>query len=94
MEVKISAVNFTVAERLEAFVNKKAERLSRFAGTDAEAHVTLKLVKPESAKNKEASIRLVGGVGELYAQKTADTFEEAFDEALDAVKRQIEKKRD
>ena len=54
--------------------------------------VTLKVVKPETAMNKEASIKLnAPQQGDLFASKVADTFEEAVDMCVDALKRQLEK---
>ena len=52
----------------------------------------MKVVKPETAMNKEASIKLVmPRTEDLFANKVADTFEEAVDMAVDALKRQLEK---
>ena len=52
----------------------------------------MKVVKPETAMNKEASIKLVmPRTEDLFANKVADTFEEAIDMAVDALKRQLEK---
>ena len=54
--------------------------------------VTLKVVKPETAMNKEASIKLtVPNSEDLFASKVADTFEEAVDLAIDALDRQLVK---
>ena len=44
--------------------------------------------------NKEASVRLnVPRNEDLFANKVADTFEEAIDNCVDALKRQLEKGR-
>lgn len=54
--------------------------------------MTLKVVKPETAMNKEASIKLtVPNSEDLFASKVADTFEEAVDLAIDALDRQLVK---
>ena len=44
--------------------------------------------------NKDASIKLVVKGDELFAEKQADTFEEAIDVVIDALKRQLEKRKD
>ena len=50
------------------------------------------MVKPETAMNKEAAIQLaVPPTDDLFASKTADTFEEAVDLCLDALEKQLEK---
>ena len=92
MEVRIQAIHFEISERLEAFINKKADRLARRYDTIDYIDVNLKVVKPETAKNKEAVIKvIVPQHGEIVTNKTADTFEEAVDLGLEAVERQLEK---
>ncbi len=47
--------------------------------------MSLKVVKPETAKNKEASMKvLVPKNGEFFAEKVSDTFEEAIDVCVEA----------
>lgn len=95
MEVQIKAIHFDIAEKLTAFVNKKIEKLARRFDTINDVEVNLKLIKPESAMNKEAGIRIsVPGAPALFASKTADSFEEAVDLALAALEPQLEKVKD
>ena len=93
MTVHIQAIHFEIAERLTDFINKKAERLGRHYPDLDTFDVTLKVVKPETSMNKEATIRVtMPGSYEMVGNKIADTFEEAFDTALEAAERQLEKK--
>ena len=95
MEVQIKAIHFDISEKLVAFVNKKIEKLSRRFDAIGGVEVNLTLVKPEAAKNKEAGIKLsIPGGADLFASKTADTFEEAIDLSLDALEPQLEKVKD
>ena len=81
-----------MAEKLETFTNKKLEKLARRYDNISEIDVNYKLVKPETAMNKEAGVKVsVPNNADLFASKTADTFEEALDLALEAVERQLEK---
>ncbi|MGN0222811.1 MAG: ribosome hibernation-promoting factor, HPF/YfiA family [Muribaculaceae bacterium] len=90
MDVRIQAIHFDVAEKLVDFINKKADRLARHHSALTTADVTLKVVKPETAMNKQAIVKLaVPQHEDLVADKTADTFEEAIDLALDALDRQL-----
>lgn len=92
MEAKIKAIHFDITEKLVSFINKKIDKLERRFEAIADAEVTLKVVKPETAMNKEASVRLViPKSGDLFASKTADTFEEAVDLCLAALEPQLEK---
>lgn len=91
MEVRIQAIHFEASARLTEFINKKVERLARRFTAVTAADVTLKVVKPETAMNKEALVRLSAPAGELVATKVADSFEEAIDLALDALESQLVK---
>ena len=92
MDVRIQAIHFDATERLESFINKKAERLARRNNTITAIDVNLRVVKPETAMNKEALIKVyTPGDPETVATKTADTFEEAVDLAIDALETQLER---
>ena len=94
MEIKIKAIHFDATEKLQQFINKRVDKLVKHNEEIADVEVTLKVVKPESAMNKEAGIRLeMPQRDDLFASKTADTFEEAIDLCVDALKRQLEKAR-
>lgn len=92
MEATIKAIHFDISEKLVSFVNKKIDKLSRRFEAITEAEVSLKVVKPETAMNKEASIKLmVPPAADLFASKTADSFEEAIDLCIAALEPQLEK---
>ena len=79
MELRIQAINFEVSEQLKAFIEKKINKLSRFNDEIMQAETVLKVVKPETAKNKDASVKIKLPNREAFANKTADSFEEAID---------------
>ena len=92
MEATIKAIHFDISEKLISFVNKKIDKLSRRFKAITEAEVSLRLIKPETAMNKEAQIKLaVPPAADLFASKTADTFEEAVDLCISALEPQLEK---
>ncbi|MDE6449705.1 MAG: HPF/RaiA family ribosome-associated protein [Muribaculaceae bacterium] len=92
MEIRIQAIHFDASQKLEEFINRKAERLARRFAAISLIDVTLKVVKPETAMNKEAIVKaVVPQQDDMVADKTADTFEEAIDMCLEAIERQLEK---
>ena len=94
MDIRIKAIHFDAAEKLVNFINKKVERLARHNENISDVDVTLKVVKPEPAMNKEALIKIMAPQHEdLVATKVADTFEEAVDLCLEAIEKQLEKKK-
>mgnify|MGYP003294367876 CR=1 FL=1 len=53
--------------------------------------MTLKVDKPESDNNKIAEIRINVPGNDLFISKQADSFEQAVNECMDALRPQIEK---
>lgn len=94
METRIQAVHFDASAQLLEFVEKKVAKLEKFCDGATSLEVTMKLIKPETAMNKEVSVNLCSGLGDMFASKTSDTFEDALLAAIDALKVQIEKKRE
>jgi putative sigma-54 modulation protein len=92
MEVIINSVHFDADQRLLDFINKKVNKLDTFFDGIINAEVTLRVLKPETPKNKISEIKLSIPVnGYLFAKKEADSFEEATDLALDAMRKQLGK---
>ena len=95
MEVNVNAIHFEMSDRLSQFIQKKADRLYRRFDWLQSMEVNLRVVKPETSNNKEAGVKIaVPGSPDLFASKTADTFEEAIDLCLEALERQLERKKD
>jgi putative sigma-54 modulation protein len=94
MEVRIRAIHFDVSDKLEAFVEKKVSKLAKFHEDVLSAEVTLKLIKPESTQNKEVSISLKVKNGDCFAEKTRNAFEEAIDECVEAIEKQLIKSKE
>lgn len=91
MELKIKSIRFDVGEKLHEFVEKKLTKLTKSCDQIGTVEVTLKVVKPETAKNKSTGIRISVPNDELFAEKTCDTFEEGVDLCVDALQRQVAK---
>ncbi len=94
MEVRIQSIHFDASEQLQSFVQKKAAKLGKFYDEITKVEVSLKVVKPETATNKEAGVKVLIPNGELYASKVCDTFEEAVDLSLEAVEKQLVKSKE
>ena len=90
MEIRIQSIHFDASEQLQAFIQKKAAKLERFYDDIQKVEVSLKVVKPETAENKEAGVKVLVPNGELYANKVCD-IEEAVDLCLEALEKQLVK---
>jgi len=91
MEITIQSIHFEASKKLESFIQKKVTRLSKFNDDVYLADITLKVVKPETNVNKDASIRLFLSGTELFVQEVADSFEEAIDKCTNKLERQVVK---
>lgn len=94
MNVQIQSVKFDADKKLVEFVEHKMSKLDRFADRATGADVILKLDKDHEKGNKVATVTLRMPGDELVAEGRAARFEEAVDEAVDALKRQLERFKD
>ncbi|MEG1574265.1 MAG: ribosome-associated translation inhibitor RaiA [Bacteroidales bacterium] len=92
MDIKIQSIHFDATDQLQDFVGKKVKKLEKYCDEITSVEVSLRVIKPETAQNKEAAIKLmVPKTDDIYSQKTADTFEEAVDNVVDALSKQLQK---
>lgn len=92
MNIQVNTVHFTADQKLIDFVNKKVTKLDTFFDGIIGVEVIMKVVKPETANNKVAEIKLsIPGTDYLFAEKQADSFEEAIDLCIDAIRKQLAK---
>ena len=91
MELSIQSVNFDATDQLKTFIEKKVKKLERISDEIIQAEVILKVVKPETILNKDAALKLNIKHKEIFANKNADTFEEAIDLCIIAIEKQIKK---
>ena len=97
MNIQIHSVRFDADKKLIEFVNQKLYKLEQVGEDIVSAEVFLRLDKDQDRENKVSEIKLELSGGPLFARKQSKSFEEATDDAIDALKKQItrhkEKKR-
>lgn len=91
MEIKIQSIHFDATEKLEAFIEKKVAKLEKTSEDIQKVEVQLKVVKPATAQNKEASLTVTVPGHTLFVEKVSDTFEEGIDLAVDSMRVQLQK---
>ncbi len=91
MEITIQSIKFDATDKLRVYIDKKMSKLDKFFDRAISATVNLKVTKPEAVENKEADITINAPNTRLFASKVADSFEQAIDECVSALERQIEK---
>lgn len=90
MKTNIQAVNFEMTKKLEEYINKKLSRFARHLADDDEVVIRMNVVKPQTKNNKQVKVQITS----LFAEKTCDTFEEAFSSALEALEGGLEKRKE
>jgi putative sigma-54 modulation protein len=91
MNIQIHSVRFDADKKLIDFVNQKLVKLTQFSEGIVSAEVYLRLDKDQERENKISEIKLEYRGGPLFAKKQSKSFEEATDQAVDALKKQITK---
>jgi putative sigma-54 modulation protein len=89
MNVQIHSVRFDADKKLIDFVHQKLGKLTQYGEDIVNAEVYLRLDKDQDRENKISEIKLELSGGPLFAKKQSKTFEEATDDAVDALKKQI-----
>ncbi len=91
MQVKVQSIQFSADQKLLSFVSQKVSKLNLFFGNIRGAEVFLKIIRANTNNNKLVEIKINIPGKELFAKKKSKSFEEATDEAVDALRRQINK---
>lgn len=94
MDVNIKNVHFSMSEQLKNFTEKKVSKAIAKYDDVVSTNVIMKLIKPETNTNKEVEIRINVPGSELFAKKAADSFEEAVDLTIEAIKRQLARRKE
>lgn len=94
MNVQIQSVKFDADKRLIEFIQKKMDRLDRFAERSGGAEVVLRLDHDQERGNKVVVITLHIPGDDIHVEERARTFEEAVDKSIDIIKRQLKKVKD
>ena len=93
MNMKIHSVHFDADQKLISFIENKLNKLSQFEDRIIGAEVFLRLEKNQNTENKVTEIRLNVSRNDLFAKKQCKTFEEATDQSVEALRRQLIKKK-
>ena len=94
MNIQIHSVKFTAGKKLLDFVSQKVNKLTTISDDIVAAEIFLRLDHDEEKENKITEIKLEFPGGPLFARKQSKTFEEATDDVIDALKKQITKQKE
>lgn len=89
MKVKIQSIHFDADRKLLNFIDEKITKLSHVYDGVLGGEVFLRLDKAADSENKIAEIKLNVPGNSIFARKQCKTFEEATDNAIDALRTQL-----
>jgi putative sigma-54 modulation protein len=89
MDVNVNSIHFTADKKLKQLILTKVNKLSNIHDGLIRSEVNLKLDKSDNRENKIAEVKMFIKGGDIFAKKQSKTFEEAVDECIDAVRRQL-----
>jgi putative sigma-54 modulation protein len=93
MKLQMHSIHFDADQKLISFIQRKADKLDTFYGRIIDGEVIMRLRNDETHENKlvELKVRIPGQL--LFVSEYAKTFEEATDLAVDAMRRQLKRKK-
>lgn len=90
MKIQVHSIHFVADQKLINFIQKKLDKLETFYDRIVDGEVFLRL-NNEGVENKTVEIKLNVPGQQLFAKEQAKSFEEATDEAVEALRSQIKK---
>jgi len=90
MKLQMHSIHFDADQKLLSFIQKKVDKLETFYDRMVDGEVFLRL-NNSGIENKTVEIKLNVPGQQLFAKEEAKSFEEATDNATEALRRQIKK---
>ena len=93
MDIKMHSIRFDADQKLLTFIDTKIKKLPTVYDDIMGAEVFLRLNNDEDRENKLVEIKLDIKGQNVFARKQCKTFEEATDLSIDALKKQLLKRK-
>ncbi len=94
MNVQIQSVKFDADQRLVDFVENKMSKLEKFSEKIVSSDVIMRVDKDHEKGNKVVTMTLFMPGDDLVAKARARSFEEAVDNAVEELRKQIVKQKE
>ena len=91
MDVQVQSIRFVADQKLISFEKQRLNKLNLFFDHIVDSEVYLKIDRANKNDNKIVEIKLNIPGKELFAKKQCKSFEEATDESIEALRRQLKR---
>ena len=90
MKLQIHSIHFDADQKLLDYVQRKADKLDKFYDRIQGGEVFLRL-NNSGVENKTVEIKISLPGSQIFAKEDSTTFEDATDEAIESLRRQVKK---
>ncbi|GAA5033464.1 hypothetical protein GCM10011506_25780 [Marivirga lumbricoides] len=94
MKLQMHSIHFDADVKLLDFIQKRVDKLETFYDRFIDGEVFLRLDKDSQNENKLVEIKLNIPGAQLFAKEKKDSFEAGVDDAVEALRRQIKKRKE
>lgn len=94
MKLQMHSIHFDADVKLLDFIQKRVDKLETFYDRFIDGEVFLRLDKDSHNENKLVEIKLNIPGAQLFAKEKKDSFEAGVDDAVEALRRQIKKRKE
>ena len=94
IKINLHCIHFDADEKLIDFIQGRINKLSNLSDQIMESEVFLKIDNGNAIENKVVEIKLGIPGNDLFAKKIGKSFEEASDAAVEALRRQLMKRKE
>ena len=91
MNITVQSIKFNADHKLVDFIKRKASKLEQYLDNIIEGVCYLRLENVDDEANKVVELKFNIPGSQLFAKSQAKSFEEATDEAIESLRRQINK---
>ena len=91
MNLKINSIHFDADAKLEDYIQSKVTKMNKFYEGIVGAEIFLRLEKSSTQENKVTEIKLEIPGNDLFVKRKSKTFEEATNDAVEALTIQLKK---
>ena len=94
IKITTHSIHFNADDKLLLLIEEKIGKLTNLSDNIIEAEVFLRLEKDSNRENKGVEIKLGIPGNDLFAKKNSKTFEVAVDGTVEALRRQLKKRKE
>lgn len=94
VKIVVHSVHFRADQKLVDFVQSRVNKLSKVFDNIIECEVFLKMDNVSGIEDKVTELKLFIPGNDLFAKKSAKSFEESTDAAVEALRRQLKKRKE